>query len=32
LAIEDSLTVSVKIAQGTGLNPIGENTEQQMTG
>jgi hypothetical protein len=31
-AIEDSLTVSVKIAQGIGLNPIGENTEQQMTG
>jgi hypothetical protein len=30
--VEDSLTVCVKIAQGIGLNPIGENTKQQMTG
>jgi hypothetical protein len=31
-AIEDSLTIFVEIAQRIGLNAIGENTEQQMTG
>jgi len=31
-AIENSLTASVKIAQGIRLGAIGENTEQQMTG
>jgi hypothetical protein len=31
-AIEDSLTVAVEVAQRIGLNAIGENAKQKMTG